>query len=72
MFMVGDISKCFLKVSSTQQKLHLFGKKYIKKLTLWNISAILNNYLLFEYILKCNFQHNYSSLQCHMILLKSL
>ncbi len=43
---------------------------------LWNIITILNNCFMFEYIeykghlflwSKLNFQHHYSSLQCHMI-----
>ncbi len=33
---------------------HLFDQKYRKKVIFWNIIRILNNYFLFEYILKCN------------------
>ncbi len=65
-----DFERCLLCLPS----IYLI-KNTVKTIIVWNNFTILNNYFLFEYIVKCNlfqwsklyFQHHYSSLQCHMI-----
>ncbi len=68
----------FLKAFNNQSCIYLI-KNAVKSVILWNIK-ILNNCFIFEYLfsnvihscnVKQNFQHHYSSLQCHMILQKS-
>ncbi len=69
-------------ISSPPQSCIYLIKNSVKTVACWNIITNPNTYFLFGYILKnviyfCDakhhwdFQHHYSSLQCHMILQKS-
>ncbi len=56
-------------------RVHFFDQKYSKNSNIVKYFYNLNNCFLFDYILKCSlflWYNHYSSLQCHMILHKSL
>jgi len=69
----------FFEGSIFSPRLHLFDqsknsnivKRYLKFKELFSIVIYLKIQLFIPVMAKLNFQHQYSSLQCHMILQKS-
>jgi len=72
-FYCSKVWGCVIYLFLNQSNAH---QKYIYLIkTSSNVAVKYDSRILFEYILKCNlllnFQHNFSSLRCHVILQKS-
>ncbi len=57
--------------SSKSSPLHLFDQNTVKTVILWNIIIIIiNNYFIFEYILKCDSKAEFSAQETFLLIIK--